>query len=113
MATKHALAFNDNFPISEGHALVIPIRHIESIYDLSEEEQTNLWALVGRVRQTLVEKLHPDGFNIGVNDGAAAGQTIDHAHIHVIPRRKGDVPDPRGGIRWIIPRRALYWDKKP
>jgi diadenosine tetraphosphate (Ap4A) HIT family hydrolase len=113
MATKHALAFNDNYPISEGHTLVIPIRHFASIYDLSEEEQTNLWALAGRVRHTLVEKLHPDGFNIGVNDGTAAGQTIAHAHIHIIPRREGDVPDPRGGIRWIIPEKAPYWDKKP
>jgi diadenosine tetraphosphate (Ap4A) HIT family hydrolase len=57
--------------------------------------------------------LHPDGFNVGINDGAAAGQTIAHAHIHVIPRRKGDVPDPRGGVRWIIPEKAPYWDKKP
>ena len=112
MATKHAVVFPDSFPISEGHTLVIPIRHIASIYDLSEEEQANLWALLGRVRRTIVEKLHPDGFNIGLNDGTAAGQTIAHAHIHIIPRRKGDVPDPRGGIRWIIPEKAVYWDKK-
>jgi diadenosine tetraphosphate (Ap4A) HIT family hydrolase len=113
MATEHALVFPDSFPISEGHTLIVPVRHVPSVFDLSQEEQAAIWALVGKVRAALQERLHPDGFNIGVNDGAAAGQTIGHAHIHVIPRRKGDVPDPRGGIRWIIPGKAPYWDKKP
>jgi diadenosine tetraphosphate (Ap4A) HIT family hydrolase len=58
-----------------------------------------------------LNKLKPDGFNIGVNDGLAAGQTIEHAHVHVIPRHEGDVPDPRGGIRWIISEHAKYWEK--
>lgn len=112
-ASKHALAFADSFPISQGHTLVIPVRHVTSIFDLSDTEQAALWALVSQARTALLEKFRPDGFNIGVNDGAAAGQTIDHAHIHVIPRRKGDVPDPRGGIRWVIPEKAPYWDQKP
>ena len=111
LATEHALAFPDNYPISDGHTLVIPIRHIASVFDLPEEEQSALWALAGKVRAMLQEKLRPDGFNIGVNDGAAAGQTIGHAHIHIIPRRKGDVADPRGGVRWIIPDKAPYWEK--
>ena len=113
LATEHALAFPDSFPISPGHTLVIPVRHIASVFDLSEAEQGALWALVAKVRAAIHERLRPDGFNIGLNDGTAAGQTIAHAHIHIIPRRKGDVPDPRGGIRWIIPEKAPYWDKKP
>ena len=64
-----------------------------------------------RVRSELVERFHPDSFNVGVNDGPAAGQTIPHAHIHVIPRRTGDVPDARGGVRWVIPGKADYWTK--
>src|ERR1017187_5116348 len=113
LATEHALAFPDSFPISPGHTLVIPVRHIESVFDLSEAEQGALWALVAKVRAAIHERLRPDGFNIGLNDGTAAGQNIAHAHIHIIPRREGDVPDPRGGIRWIIPEKAPYWDKKP
>jgi diadenosine tetraphosphate (Ap4A) HIT family hydrolase len=93
--------------------LVIPVRHIPSVFDLSQEEQAAIWVLVGKVRTVLQEKLHPDGFNIGVNDGVAAGQTVGHGHIHIIPRRTGDVPEPRGGIRWIISEKAPYWDKKP
>ena len=65
--------------------------------------------LVSDVRQHLAEQLNPNGFNIGVNDGVAAGQTVMHAHIHVIPRWKSDVPDPRGGVRWVIPEKARYW----
>jgi diadenosine tetraphosphate (Ap4A) HIT family hydrolase len=64
------------------------------------------------VRERLIEPFGPDGFNIGINDGAAAGQTVGHAHIHVIPRRRGDVVDPRGGIRWVIPANAPYWETR-
>jgi diadenosine tetraphosphate (Ap4A) HIT family hydrolase len=67
--------------------------------------------LVGEVRQRLLTDLRPDGFNIGFNDGLAAGQTVAHAHIHIIPRRTGDVSDPRGGIRWIVADNAPYWNK--
>lgn len=69
-----------------------------------------LWELVAAVRSELSERREPDGFNIGINDGAPAGQTVDHAHIHVIPRYSGDAEDPRGGIRWVIPERAPHWD---
>jgi diadenosine tetraphosphate (Ap4A) HIT family hydrolase len=113
LATEHALVFADSFPISEGHTLVIAVRHVASVFDLSQEEQAAIWTLVGTVRAMVQERLHPDGFNIGINDGTAAGQTIAHALIHVIPRRKGDVPDPRGGIRWVIRDKAPYWDQKP
>jgi diadenosine tetraphosphate (Ap4A) HIT family hydrolase len=82
---------------------------VASIFDLPEPEYRELWAQVARVRSLLAEKFHPSAFNIGVNDGTEAGQTVGHAHIHVIPRYAGDVPDPRGGIRWIIPAKAKYW----
>jgi diadenosine tetraphosphate (Ap4A) HIT family hydrolase len=108
--SEAAVAFSDGFPISPGHTLVVPRRHAASIYDLDAAEQADLWQLVAQVRNQLARELHPDGFNIGINDGPAAGQTIEHAHIHIIPRWKGDVPDPRGGIRWVLPERARYWE---
>jgi len=104
-----ATAFPDAFPVTEGHTLVVPKRHITSLFDLPEEEQAALWRLVALVRGKLMDELKPDGFNLGVNDAPAAGQTVMHAHIHIIPRRTGDVADPRGGVRWVIPARAQYW----
>jgi diadenosine tetraphosphate (Ap4A) HIT family hydrolase len=109
LETHTALAFFDAYPVTEGHTLVIPKRHIESVFGLPETELASLWAAVAKARTLLVEKFQPDGFNVGVNDGPAAGQTIAHAHVHIIPRRKGDVPEPRGGIRWIMPGKAKYW----
>ena len=103
------LMFFDGYAVTEGHALVIPKRHVASVFDLPNDELAALWMQVGVVRKLLGDKYHPDAFNIGVNDGVAAGQTVPHAHIHVIPRRKGDVADPRGGVRWIIPGKAKYW----
>ena len=110
IANKHCLAFADTFPISNGHTLVVPIRHVASIFELSAEERSSIWQLVEQVRNQLANSLHPDGFNIGLNDGSAAGQTIGHAHVHVIPRHNGDVADPRGGIRWVMPDKARYWN---
>ena len=83
-----------------------------SIYELTVTEQNVIWKLVSEVRQRLLTDLKPDGFNIGLNDGLAAGQTVMHAHVHVIPRWSGDVSDPRGGIRWVIADKAAYWKKK-
>ena len=103
------LAVRDGFPVAEGHSLVVPRRHVASLFDLSAEDQSALWLLVSEVRRQLADQLNPDGFNIGINDGVAAGQTVMHAHIHVIPRWNDDVPDPRGGIRWVIPEKARYW----
>jgi diadenosine tetraphosphate (Ap4A) HIT family hydrolase len=107
----HALAFTDAYPLTDGHTLVFPRKHVASIYELIENERSAVWDLVAEVRDQVLTGLKPDGFNIGVNDGLAAGQTVDHAHAHIIPRRKGDVPDPRGGIRWIIEDKANYWSK--
>lgn len=103
-----ALVLHDAFPLTHGHTLIVPRRHVTSLFELSAEEQAELWQLTAQVRSALVEQLHPDGFTIGVNDGEAAGQTVPHAHIHVIPRYVGDVADPRGGIRWVLPEKAAY-----
>jgi len=108
-SNEHCLALRDGFPVSDGHALVVPKRHVASIFSLTEAEWEDLWSLVRWVRQESAEVDHPDGFNIGVNDGTAAGQTVPHAHVHIIPRRQGDVEDPRGGVRGVIPARARYW----
>lgn len=100
-----ASAFADAYPVSDGHLLVVPHRHVADVRALDDREAQDLWALV----QDLAAAI--DGaLNIGVNVGAAAGQTIDHAHVHLIPRRAGDVADPRGGVRWVIPARAPYWE---
>jgi diadenosine tetraphosphate (Ap4A) HIT family hydrolase len=103
------MAFVDNFPISRGHTLIIPLRHVTSIFDLTADELAALWDLVAKVRNELAKNENPAAFTIGVNDGKAAGQTVEHAHIHVIPRYEGDVDDPRGGVRWVIPKKAIYW----
>ena len=104
-----ASAVADCFPVASGHTLVVPKRHVTSLFDLCEEEQAAVWRLVALVRDKLKTEMAVDSFNVGVNDGQAAGQTVMHAHVHVIPRRKGDVPDPRGGVRWLIPDKAAYW----
>ena len=105
------IAFYDRYPVSPGHALVIAKTVTASLYDLPSETQGALWQTVGIVRKLLHARHQPAGFNIGLNDGLAAGQTIHHAHIHIIPRYPGDQPDPRGGVRWIFPEKARYWDR--
>ena len=106
-----AVAFFDAFPLSPGHCLVVPRRHEPDFLALSAEEQQAIWSLVPEVRRRIEAEHRPDGYNIGVNVGEAAGQTVAHAHLHVIPRYRGDVADPRGGIRLIIPGRARYWER--
>jgi diadenosine tetraphosphate (Ap4A) HIT family hydrolase len=107
--SESAVAFLDVFPVTPGHTLVIPKRHVVSLFDLPEEEQAAVWRLVAQVRATLLVEAEPNGFNVGLNDGSSAGQTVMHAHVHVIPRRHGDIADPRGGVRWVIPDKAAYW----
>lgn len=104
-----AMAIPDGFPLNRGHTLVIPRRHVADLFALNPEEQADVWRLVATVRKRLLAEHRPDGFNIGLNVGEAGGQTVGHAHVHVIPRFRGDVPDPRGGVRWVIPARATYW----
>ncbi len=111
LESEFAVAFLDAFPVAEGHTLVVPKRHVVSLFELAEEELAAVWRAVARVREALASELRPDGFNIGLNDGTSAGQTVMHAHVHVIPRRKGDVVDPRGGVRWVVPDKARYWNE--
>ena len=104
-----AVSFPDVFPSAPGHQLVVPARHVERVEELTAGEWTELFELVREVAGEVRSAPEVDGINIGVNSGEAAGQTVSHAHVHVIPRRKGDVPDPRGGVRWILPDTADYW----
>ena len=103
-----AVAFPDAFPISPGHALVVPRRHVVTLFDMTEAEYTECFLLVLKVKALLAKQHSPDGFNVGANVGEAGGQSVWHAHIHVIPRFKGDTPEPRGGVRNVIPRLANY-----
>jgi diadenosine tetraphosphate (Ap4A) HIT family hydrolase len=102
-------AFAAGFPVSRGHTLIVPRRHEADFFALTGDEQAALVALVNPVRAALGERYGPDAFNLGVNAGKAAGQTILHAHLHVIPRYAGDVAEPRGGVRWVLPETARYW----
>ena len=104
-----ALSIRDGYPVSPGHTLLIPKRHTESIFHLSASERVDLFALLDRAKFTLDKEFKPQGYNIGVNDGRAAGQTVPHVHVHLIPRFADDLPDPRGGVRWVIPDKAKYW----
>ncbi len=107
-STSLSLAFFDGFPVSPGHALIIPRRHVASFFDLTEEERQDLLSLLDRVKGIVEEKYHPDGYNIGVNVGAAAGQSVFHVHMHLIPRYVGDVQNPKGGVRGVIPSKQKY-----
>ncbi len=103
------VVIRDGFPVSLGHTLVIPRRHVGSFFELTDEERGELLQLLASAKAVLDDELHPSGYNIGINDGVAAGQTVPHLHIHLIPRYSGDCEDPRGGVRWVIPERADYW----
>jgi diadenosine tetraphosphate (Ap4A) HIT family hydrolase len=109
LASPLALVLRDAYPISPGHTLIIPRRHIASFFELTAEERADLLTLLDQARVGLDTEFRPDAYNIGINDGPAAGQTIGHLHIHLIPRYAGDQPDPRGGVRWIFPDKADYW----
>ena len=99
----------DGFAVTEGHSLVVPIRHVASLFELSTDELHAVWEAVAALRHMHARELGVTAFNVGINDGADAGQTVAHAHVHVIPRRPGDVADPRGGVRWVVPDRAAWW----
>jgi diadenosine tetraphosphate (Ap4A) HIT family hydrolase len=106
-----AVAIPDEFPVNPGHCLVLPKRHVDDLFQLTIEEQTDIGQLLWELRELLEAEHHTSSFNVGANVGAAAGQTIEHAHVHLIPRYEGDVLDPRGGIRWVVPERAPYWNR--
>src|SRR5438132_6262402 len=107
-ASKLAVAIRDRFPVSPGHTLIITRRHVETYFTTTPEEQAELWRAVEEIKRGLDQELHPDGYNVGFNAGEAAGQTVMHLHVHVIPRFRGDVDDPRGGVRHVIPARGNY-----
>ena len=105
---EHAYVREDKFPVSPGHLLIIPKRHVPDWFSLTEEEQQAMLALLSRAKEYLDVRYHPDGYNIGINCGEAAGQTVFHVHMHLIPRYAGDVENPRGGVRGVIADKKDY-----
>ena len=101
-------AIYDKFPINEGHALIIPKKHCDNYFDLTFIEQAACMFMLNKVKEIVSNKFNPDGFNIGINVGEKAGQTVNHVHIHLIPRYNGDVEDPKGGVRGVIPDKQKY-----
>lgn len=112
LENEYCIAFPDGFPVSPGHTLIIPRRHVASFFELNRDERDAMMDLLALVKSRLDAELHPNGYNIGINDGPAGGQTIMHLHMHLIPRYAGDVPDPRGGVRLIFPEKADYWSDR-
>ncbi|EDN68317.1 HIT family protein [Beggiatoa sp. PS] len=106
---EFVFTIRDGFPISSAHTLIIPKRHIASLFDATNKEQRALLNALQFTKTELDQIYKPDGYNIGLNDGLAAGQTVMHLHIHLIPRYTGDCDDPRGGVRWLFPEKAVYW----
>ncbi|HEV7984672.1 MAG TPA: HIT family protein [Steroidobacteraceae bacterium] len=103
-----AYARFDKYPAARGHLLILPRRHVADWFETTADEQLDLWALAKAARELLLREYAPDGFNLGINVGEAAGQTVFHAHLHVIPRYRGDVEDPRGGVRAVITGKQYY-----
>jgi diadenosine tetraphosphate (Ap4A) HIT family hydrolase len=107
-----AIVIRDGFPVSPGHTLVIPRRHVASYFETTAEERLAMFELLEDAKRDLGNEFAPAAFNIGINDGQAAGQTVMHLHMHLIPRYAGDMQDPRGGVRWIFPGKADYWSQR-
>ena len=101
-------AIRDGYPVSRGHTLIIPHEHVETYFDASSETKAALWQAIEELKVELDARFSPDGYNIGINAGATAGQTIMHLHVHLIPRYAGDIDDPRGGVRGVIPEKQKY-----
>jgi diadenosine tetraphosphate (Ap4A) HIT family hydrolase len=106
---KLCRVIHDAYPVSPGHTLVIPKRHVLSYFQATEEEKATLWAMVDVAKELIEARLSPAAYTIGINDGPVAGQTVPHLHIHLIPRYPGDTVDARGGVRWVVPEKAKYW----
>jgi diadenosine tetraphosphate (Ap4A) HIT family hydrolase len=119
LETETVMAFLDSFPVTTGHALIIPKQHVADLFELGEDVYSQVFSQVRAVKELLQVKGYPaEGFNLGVNVGAAAGQTIGHVHVHLIPRNTGDTAydhtgDVRGGVRWVVPTKAAYWEGAP
>ena len=108
LESELSFAIFDGFPVNDGHALIIPKRHTANYFDLTLEEQKDCIELLNRIKLIVQEKYNPAGFNVGININEAAGQTVPHVHIHLIPRYEGDVDEPRGGVRGVIPIMKNY-----
>jgi len=107
-----AFAHYDTYPVSPGHCLIITRRHVAEYFEATAEEKAAIWALVDEMKVIIDKDYKPDAYNIGVNVGKAAGQSIPHLHIHMMPRYKGDMEDPRGGVRGVIPHKQKYLRKE-
>ena len=107
-----AFASWDSYPVNNGHCLITPHRHIAEYFQATAEEKAAIWALVDDMKAIIDKEYQPDGYNLGVNIGEAAGQSVPHIHIHMIPRYWGDVENPRGGVRGVIPHRQKYVKKE-
>ena len=107
---RNELAYTryDKYPVTPGHLLVIPFRHVSNYFEATAEEKQALWALVEEAKLYLDRQYAPDGYNLGIKVGVEAGQTVMHLHLHLIPRYRGDVADPRGGVRGVIPEKQKY-----
>lgn len=108
LTNDKSFAIYDKYPVNNGHILIIPKRHINSFFETTKEEKESLLDLLEKAKTFLDDDLNPDGYNIGINEGKSAGQTIDHLHIHLIPRYHGDIEDPTGGVRGVIPDKRIY-----
>jgi diadenosine tetraphosphate (Ap4A) HIT family hydrolase len=107
-SSEFAVGFRDGFPVSQGHTLIVPRRHVATYFEVTPWEQQAVWQGVRTVKDQLDNEFAPAGYNVGFNDGEAAGQTVMHLHVHVIPRFEGDVDDPRGGVRGVIQAKQKY-----
>lgn len=104
------VVYRDGFPVSPGHTVIIPRRHVATLFEATREEQVALLDALAAAKSIIDRHHQPDGYNIGINHGQAGGQSVPHLHIHLIPRYRGDKEDPRGGVRWVLPDKAKYWD---
>jgi len=108
LSNEYCIAKWDRYPVGEGHLLIIPKRHVSNYFDATQSEVAAFWQLINEAKQLVDREFSPDGYNIGINVGEAAGQTVFHLHIHLIPRYKGDIEDPTGGVRGVIPEKQKY-----
>jgi diadenosine tetraphosphate (Ap4A) HIT family hydrolase len=108
LENDQAIAFYDKYPVQRGHLLIVPKRHVATYFDATNEEIMAIHELIKKGKELLDREYSPDGYNIGVNVGEYGGQTVMHLHVHLIPRYKGDIDDPRGGIRKAIPNLVPY-----
>ena len=108
LESEYSIAFYDNYPVNLGHTLIIPKRHVSNHFELSKNEKNDIWEHVDKLKIIIDKKHSPNGYNIGINIGKSSGQTIFHSHIHLIPRYNGDVSNPKGGVRGVIPNKQKY-----